>query len=772
MTMKKISLRGTFVLLVVISVLFAPSTAGAASFVVDSVGDTPDFSSGAPCETETGSCTLRAALEVANLQSGRDDIKFDSAVFNGSIAGTIAPQSELPAITEPLTIKDQCPLDQFGQVPQRPCAAIDAGGAIGLRIESDEVAIEDLSITDATTAIDVIASSDDFVARNDWIGANLHREAGSNSTGIFLGPGANDAGIGVYVAGWAGGNLIVNNTEVGLDLEGASRNRVVDNEFGLQGKVAAPNGKDIEITDVEVSGSVVKADENEIGTEISRFGELTNSCDEGCNVISGALTSGIDFRGDGGRELPASGPTTIRSNFIGTDRGGEVAIPNEYAGIVVGGADKVTIGGSQERDGNVIVGGLWGTLSGPESRELVIENNRVGQASDWSTLDPPTVAALSVDSHEILYPEGRAKIVGNSIVMGGGTAIDATGTGAFIVGNSIYGGDLGIRASGDAFSLGDYIVGNELVSPGVNGILLQSEKSRVLGNVVVLAIGAGIKVEASPATSVREDEIGGTSEETENEIEWSGGPAVEVAGGESSFVSIWRNVGRGNGGPFIDLGGDGSGNQPSGPNGGIQAPVVETATRDQVSGSGAEPGAAILVFLKSSAAPGEIDRFLASGVGGAGGKWSVDFHEPLPGGSSIAVDQVAYQGTSELAIATTDGDERSGNQEACPLGSSGCEAVVPRQLPPDTRQLPPNTKISKGPPKRTRKTTARFTFSSSEPGPTFQCKLDGRLFMACRSPRAYKNLRPGKHLFEVRAVGEAGIDPTPAVRKFTVLRNS
>jgi len=41
-------------------------------------------------------------------------------------------------------------------------------------------------------------------------------------------------------------------------------------------------------------------------------------------------------------------------------------------------------------------------------------------------------------------------------------------------------------------------------------------------------------------------------------------------------------------------------------------------------------------------------------------------------------------------------------------------------------------------------------------------------FSACRSPKTYKQLKPGKHTFEVRAFNAAGADPTPAKKSFTI----
>jgi subtilisin-like proprotein convertase family protein len=83
----------------------------------------------------------------------------------------------------------------------------------------------------------------------------------------------------------------------------------------------------------------------------------------------------------------------------------------------------------------------------------------------------------------------------------------------------------------------------------------------------------------------------------------------------------------------------------------------------------------------------------------------------------------------------------------------------------------PETTIDKGPNRKTERRTARFRFSSSEPGSTFECKLDRRKFKPCSSARRLKRLRPGRHRFAVRAIDAAGnVDPTPAKHRWRVLR--
>jgi hypothetical protein len=91
--------------------------------------------------------------------------------------------------------------------------------------------------------------------------------------------------------------------------------------------------------------------------------------------------------------------------------------------------------------------------------------------------------------------------------------------------------------------------------------------------------------------------------------------------------------------------------------------------------------------------------------------------------------------------------------------------------PPPPPNVAPHTKLRKHPGKKTRMRTARFSFSSNEPGSRFRCKLDRRRFRSCRSPAVYRRLKPGGHVFRVVAVDSSGAaDPTPATFRWKVKR--
>jgi hypothetical protein len=64
--------------------------------------------------------------------------------------------------------------------------------------------------------------------------------------------------------------------------------------------------------------------------------------------------------------------------------------------------------------------------------------------------------------------------------------------------------------------------------------------------------------------------------------------------------------------------------------------------------------------------------------------------------------------------------------------------------------------------------TATFRFGSGMTGAKFECKVDGKRFKACSSPFKVKDLKPGRHFFEVVAHTGAKAVSTPAVVHFSL----
>jgi hypothetical protein len=103
----------------------------------------------------------------------------------------------------------------------------------------------------------------------------------------------------------------------------------------------------------------------------------------------------------------------------------------------------------------------------------------------------------------------------------------------------------------------------------------------------------------------------------------------------------------------------------------------------------------------------------------------------------------------------------AGNTDATPAS---------RSFSVDTQN--PQTTINSGPPGTSNNPSPSFAFSSSEPGSSFECRLDSNQpadWQACSSPKAYSSLADGSHSFEVRATDAVGnTDPTPASRSFAI----
>ena len=86
-----------------------------------------------------------------------------------------------------------------------------------------------------------------------------------------------------------------------------------------------------------------------------------------------------------------------------------------------------------------------------------------------------------------------------------------------------------------------------------------------------------------------------------------------------------------------------------------------------------------------------------------------------------------------------------------------------------TDSTAPETTIVSGPAASTESTGAVFTFTSSEPGSTFRCSIDGGDYADCWSPWELGGLGTGEHTFRVRAFDAAGNgDETSASYVWTV----
>jgi hypothetical protein len=93
---------------------------------------------------------------------------------------------------------------------------------------------------------------------------------------------------------------------------------------------------------------------------------------------------------------------------------------------------------------------------------------------------------------------------------------------------------------------------------------------------------------------------------------------------------------------------------------------------------------------------------------------------------------------------------------------------TPTVTPTPTPAAPPATSLRGS---RINQAKRKATFRFSSPGSTFSCKLDRRAAAPCTSPKTYRKLKPGRHVFRVTARDAAGnLDATPAVKRFRIRR--
>jgi hypothetical protein len=107
---------------------------------------------------------------------------------------------------------------------------------------------------------------------------------------------------------------------------------------------------------------------------------------------------------------------------------------------------------------------------------------------------------------------------------------------------------------------------------------------------------------------------------------------------------------------------------------------------------------------------------------------------------------------------------------AAPSPAAGPPVSSLLPLPSPEPAVRAETIVVAKPGARTADRTPTFRFRATAPGATFQCKLDGAPFRACRSPFTTKILGFGPHTLKIRALAGGVADPTPAVLRFRVER--
>jgi hypothetical protein len=197
------------------------------------------------------------------------------------------------------------------------------------------------------------------------------------------------------------------------------------------------------------------------------------------NVISGNNLNGIHVSDDGDHNF-------IAANFIGTDATGTVALPNGNNGILIDGQTGTIIGGTASGDRNVISGNLYHGISIISAGGAnVVQGNYIGTDATG------TVAVGNINAGVIIgySPDNRVggTIAGaRNVLSGNATGVELQG--AESAGTLIQGNYIGTDAAGLA-PLGNSLRGVVLLTTtgatvgGIDG-----------GNVIAFNTGAGVTV--------------------------------------------------------------------------------------------------------------------------------------------------------------------------------------------------------------------------------------------------------------------------------------
>ena len=323
--------------------------------------------------------------------------------------------------------------------------------------------------------------------------------------------------------------------------------------------------------------------------------------------------------------------------------------------------------------------------------------------------------------------------------------------------NTFTGNQNAISSTGTIGGTGNLIAGNTIQVPAdFNfGITLRNGPNRIFGNVIEGGgcCYTGIWMDEVPAgTGVTSGNvIGGDTEDSENLITGFANGAIRMDLAASTRNEVGRNRGE-NGSSFIYA-----------PNA-IGPPAIGSALQSSLSGT-AEPDSVVRVFRMASEFDGGIAGFLGEAVADSSGNWKASF-AAVPAGTFVAATQTLEGGTSALSAVTAAQADPPAPPSGCPAVPSQCPPTPPPPAPDTTK---PKLTIKKAPKAKSTATTAKFVFGSDKSGSTFMCKLDKKAFANCKSPKTYKKLVPGKHVFKVKATDSAGNVSAVVTRKFTVL---
>jgi hypothetical protein len=486
---------------------------------------------------DSGSGSLRQAILSSNATTGPNSINFNIA---GTGVHTINVLSQLPAISQPVTLNGATEPGSGGQVVIQLDGSKAAGAAVGLVLNSTAAGstVAGLAVTDfvgggvlVNGASHVTISNDDLGLVKLSSGVVAH---GNIGFGIELENGAqHDVLSGLVVSGQSGNGVVLTGA-------GTSFNTVQNSKIGTD------------------PGGTSKVDQS--GTSLTNHGHgVLISGGASSNTLTGDVISNNTSDGVLITDAGTNG-NVVQGSFIGTNAAGSAALPN-YVGVAIqSGAGKNTIGGTSAANRNVISGNSWDGvhIASSTSSGNVIEGDYIGVSASGSV-------ALGNGASGVAVFGGAS----NNII-GGAT----TGAGDVISANGVYGVYVSDAGTTGNVVEGDYI-GTDYTSlhalgNGSNGVIIQASASHnTIGgltaagrNVIsdnasygVLLVGSGTSANVIEGDEIGTDSSGLHAQANSWGVFVSGGATNNTVGGTSAGA---RNLISGNAWTGVELSGSGT----------------------------------------------------------------------------------------------------------------------------------------------------------------------------------------------------------------------
>jgi len=388
---------------------------------------------------DSGPGSLRDALAFANgipdpTPGGGPSP--DDPVITFAIPGpgpfTIRPTTALPTVSRSLTI-DATTQPGFAGYP-----IVELSGA-GLDGPADPIG-GGLVVTAGATTIRGLA-----VNRFPGSGVVLQGFGQNRVVGNFLGTdlggtvGLGNAVNGVLIDGSpdniiggtapADANLLSGNGSTGVRIQGpdATRNLILGNKIG---------------TDLGGTRSVANADD---GVFVNGApGNTIGGAAAAGNLISGNGSVGVQVAG------PSASGNLILGNRIGTDVGGRAALPNVRDGVFINNAPDNSVGGTGAGLGNLIAGnGSVGVqILGPGATGNRLQGNRIGTNLGGDSAVPNFRDGVFINGAPANLIGGGVAGAGNLISGNGSVGVQVLG--ADSAGTSLTGNLIGVDARGSA----------------------------------------------------------------------------------------------------------------------------------------------------------------------------------------------------------------------------------------------------------------------------------------------------------------------------------